>query len=191
MNEVAPYQQRQDRLDYFADRQGPESDLSPEELASLSLEGPFGTVGDFPVRVVDGDALRLIDQEFNEDANGGRYGYVEAGGLWVERNALVNLGDVAAILLHGGVEQCEMIDAGASYAQGHDAANDHERALRLALQSGDQPEPRSLEEAIAIADDWLRKSGHYQPSGVNSTLQREPEEKGVGDLSGWADREVG
>ena len=189
--DVAPYVERTDRLDYISQRKSDASDLTPEQLASLNLEGPIGTVGGLEVFIVDGDALRLIDQSFTEDANGGRYGYTPNGQLWVERNQLVNLGDTAAILLHGAVEHLEMRDAGASYDEGHAAGQDHERALRLALQSGDQPQPTSFEDAVAIADDWTRKSGHYTDPSVNSTLQREPEEKGIGDLSSWAEREVG
>jgi len=178
--------ERSDRLNYYAERQGPESDLTPEELASINLYGPIGEVAGLEVYRVDGDALRLIDQDFTEDANGGRYGYTPDGQLWVEQNLLVDLGDTAAVLLHGAVEHLEMRDAGASYEQAHAAANNHERVLRLAFESGEQAQPTSLEEAITTANDWATKSGHYVPEDVNSTLHREPEEKvyGIGDWAG-------
>lgn len=189
MNETAPYVERTDRLNYITERQSDASDLDPEQLASLNLQGPLGTVGGLEVYVVDGDALRLIDQSFTEDANGGRYGYCPNGQLWVEQNQLVDLADTSAILLHGAVEHLEMRDAGASYDQGHAAGQDHERALRLALQTGEQAAPTTIEEAIAVANDWATKSGHYTPESVKSTLPREPEEQAAGGSIGdWAQR---
>jgi len=120
-----------------SDRYHPARALPPPPLLRLIKRRSGGKIGDFEVWFVDGEIIRdHIDLDFVLGGNPGRYRYVPEGEIWIERGLRLTPTDAAPTILHEAVECILMQTAGATYSQGHDAANVAERALRLAITTG-------------------------------------------------------
>jgi hypothetical protein len=154
-----PHYTRDDRDDRYT---GKTDDIAPEILARVRQQN-LGAVASLPAWAVDGKPVRMPngigDIDFTQGGNGARYRYIPAE-LWIEDSYLRHdLGEGACTLVHEAHEFYAMRDDGLDYAHAHDSANEVEGALREALCSGEVECPATPDEAVALANDWLRKTG--------------------------------
>lgn len=143
-----------DRMDYY--RPHLKSSINERILNRIRV-CRWGWVGELLCYGVDGEALRNsgTDLDFTTGGNPGRYGYVPPPEIWFEQ--VLRPSDALGVIIHEGVETIYMVSLGLSYNEAHARANEHEWQIRQAIEAG-QVVVQSYEEAIRIADPWIREA---------------------------------
>ena len=113
----------------------------------------LGELGGFTVYAVDGVAVRLLDVDFYDGANPGRYVYVPDGEIWIDSQKAAAPTDLACCALHHAVEALVMAE-GATHDAGHCAAHIGEELLRKAFAAGWE-EAADPAAALRVAARWL------------------------------------
>lgn len=146
-----PYLNVWDRMDTWEPH---EPDVTPEQLATYR-QSLYGKILGMDVWSVDGFAIRgTKDVDFVAGGNPARYRYVPNGELWIESS--MSPPDVLCTVVHEGVETI-LMSKGMLYESAHDLSNVFEWSLRQELMLERMRKPSTHQEAVSMANEWLRE----------------------------------
>jgi len=122
--------------------------LSPALMKRIKVRR-YGKIGGMHVWTVDGEVVRNhVYQDFTAGGNPGRYPYVPANEIWIEKT--FTPGDAAGVIAHEYAEWKRMRHSRQSYDVAHDHANDVEKGIRAAKVAG-LVVPANFTEAVEVA----------------------------------------
>jgi hypothetical protein len=116
---------KNDRMDryHLEDRKLPK-DILDKVLKSKIINNFFGN----EIWQVDGNIIRdLIDIDFTEGGNPGRYQYIPENQIWIEQS--LSPEDTVATIIHELTEEASMFQ-GKDYSTSHNFASDIEKKIR-------------------------------------------------------------
>lgn len=94
----------------------------------------LGDAAGYAIWLVDGTDIRnTFHTAFAKGGNHGRYAYIPAGEVWIDKALADDPIDLAATILHHRLEAEMMVSGGKSYTAAHAAALTAEKALRAEL----------------------------------------------------------
>ena len=140
-----------DRLEYYKDRKGKDSDLPKDILNKVRVNYVGKFLEFYKVYEVSGNLLRTkVDIDFVSGGNPGRYAYVPEGEIWIDENLHPN--DLAATVIHEFVECIIMEHKGKSYNHSHDKAS----ALELQFRKKHlKEENQSIKTELKRASEFI------------------------------------
>jgi len=155
-----PYFNVRDRMDMHEPH---EPAVTPEQLQAYHTS-LYGSMLGMQVWGVDGFQIRgSKDLDFTAGGNPARYRYVPNNELWVE--SALSPADALGVAVHEGIETVLMMQ-GASYETAHELSNVFEWNLRREMIDGKLAKPSTHDQAVSMADDWLRSKLEMVKRGV-------------------------